>query len=131
MLSVAVDLNDESEQLKQYRNYQSFDYLKINSRSKEFASYCKNHFDLCLIDGDHSFEGVLSDFSLIRDSTKINVFHDITSKACPGTTNFWQLLKVFYGPDKHSIYEFTDQYEDTIDRGPFLGIGVVVHNDRL
>jgi hypothetical protein len=121
--ALAVDLIEQSELLKQYHECRDFEYFQGDSTGAEFAALIRNRrYDLALIDGDHSFEGVLKDFKVMRDC-RVLVFHDIRSQACPGTTAFWTALQYFL-THEGQFHEFVDQYSD-VAGGPFLGIGVV------
>jgi hypothetical protein len=114
--ALAVDLIPEPDLLKGYHRYREFDYFEGDSKTLK-----PNHFDLALIDGDHFFPGVLADFTLMRDRANTLVFHDITSRACPGTTSFWACAKAML---PHYVFiEFTGQYT-SVD-GPYLGIGIM------
>lgn len=121
--STAIDIIDPSQNLNNYCNDNNFtNYLKLNSQSQEFSNFIKNKkFDLCLIDGDHSYEGVKNDYNMCKGHCKIFAFHDIVSDACPGVVKFWNELKT---TEKGEFYEFTDQYEEV--KGTFLGLGVYV-----
>jgi hypothetical protein len=126
--ALAVDLIEQSELLEHYHQYRDFEYFQGNSAGAEFATLIGNRrYDLALIDGDHSFDGVLKDFDVMRDC-RVLVFHDIRSKPCPETTTFWTSLRYFLKNDKR-FFEFVDQYCD-VDGGPFLGIGVMVSDDE-
>ncbi len=121
--ALAVDLIDESELLRQYHRHREFEYFQGNSADTEFTAFMADrHYDLVLIDGDHSFSGALKDFDVMRGARTI-AFHDIMSRACPDLTIFWNSVRYFL-KSGHEFHEFTEQYEDVSD-GPFLGIGVM------
>ncbi|NBS69628.1 class I SAM-dependent methyltransferase [bacterium] len=110
----AVDIIDSP-----VSEYEGGTFLKMDSKSPEFREWMSSKiFDLVLIDGDHSYEGVLNDYSLVKDRARIIVFHDIVNDACPGVVQLWNEIKHNY---EH--YEFTDQYADV--KGKYLGIGVL------
>lgn len=75
--------------------------------------------DLILIDGDHTYNGVKTDFEIsLQFNPKYVVFHDIKSIVCPGVVKFWNEIK-----ENYKYYEFIDQYDDV--NGEFLGIGII------
>ena len=124
--SVAVDLH--TSPVKKYTtNHTGFEFLKMNSRSESFANFAaQNWFDLIFIDGDHSYQGVRDDFNAVKRSSRIFVFHDITSTPCPGVAKFWAELKATGEYDTH---EFTEQYPEVTKRTggkKYLGIGVAI-----
>jgi hypothetical protein len=125
--SVAVDIIDSP--VKEYCTPQAkAEFLKMNSQSPAFKEYIKkNKFDLVFIDGDHSYEGVKSDYHISKDSGNIFVFHDISSDVCPGVVQFWNELKTTEADD-YDFFEFVDQYEDVLrdTNQRFLGIGVAI-----
>jgi hypothetical protein len=123
--ALAVDLIDESELLKQYHQYRDFQYFQGNSTGPEFVNMMTDrHYGLVFIDGDHSIDGILNDFDIMRGSDVV-VLHDIHSpQACPGTTNFWHSLR-YFRRHEGQFHVFLDQYFDVED-GPFMGIGVMV-----
>jgi predicted O-methyltransferase YrrM len=52
--------------------------------------------DFLFIDGDHSYEGVKSDFQMYRDLVSNNgliAFHDIVNEEWPGVGRFWREIK--------------------------------------
>jgi hypothetical protein len=124
--AVAVDLIPEPRLIADIRCYLPVQYLQTNSTSNDFKLFMrKNNFDLALIDGDHSFEGITRDYELVYDNTAITVFHDINSIRCPGTTYFWRVLRVASRGTQVKTHEFIDTYPDVPAVGPFLGIGCV------
>jgi hypothetical protein len=78
--------------------------------------------DMVLIDGDHSFNGALSDHVTVREHASIIVHHDIASDACPDTTNMWRCLQSLE-PD-FEFATFDAQYPSV--NGSFLGIGAMM-----
>ena len=125
--SVAVDIID-SPVLNYCMLNNETQFIKVNSQSQEFAGYMKNNkFDLIFIDGDHSYEGVKSDYEICKNSGKIYVFHDIVNSVCPGVVTFWNELKI-NEQNAYDFYEFTEQYEDVWNdtHQTFLGIGVAI-----
>jgi hypothetical protein len=97
----------------------------VHGTSGTFANkYPSKPIDLLLIDGDHSYEGVKHDFDVLAEKSKIIVFHDICSVACPGVARFWQEIKAQY---PNNVTEFVDQYNEVPNS--YLGIGVLVKTD--
>jgi hypothetical protein len=54
--------------------YPSVAFKKINSKELKVTE----KIDFCLIDGDHSYEGVKSDFIKVKEHAKLIAFHDIS-----------------------------------------------------
>jgi hypothetical protein len=69
-------------------------FLYIDSTSSAFSEYVKSQrYDLVLIDGDHSYRGVSSDFNTIKTLTRFCSFHDIVNISCPAVSVFWNSVK--------------------------------------
>lgn len=91
------------------------------------ADYAGREFDLCLIDGDHSFDAVSADFERIGRKAKLCAFHDINDKLVGeyppnngGVPRFWRQLKAEI--KDREFHEFLYQSRnDTV-----MGIGVAV-----
>ena len=96
--------------------------------SMDFAtsSRCPATIDLLFVDGDHSYEGVKADFEALGPRSRVVVFHDIVSDACPGVVRFWREIAAAF-PDCRTA-EFVDQY-DSVTAGSFLGIGVLFKDE--
>lgn len=123
---VAVDIID-SPVLEYCKQNAGASFMKCDSSSPEFKNYLTDkQFDLVLIDGDHSYTGVVADFQLIRDKAGIVVFHDIFSSVCPGVVQCWQEVKQM--TDIYDFHEFVDQYDEVVRATgcTYLGIGVAV-----
>ena len=112
------DIIPISDVLKEYSQYQDFKYINKSSFNLQGEDVNIN-VDLILIDGDHSYEGVKTDFEVcLKFNPKYVVFHDISSSVCPGVVKFWNEIKSNY-----THYEFIDQYDSV--NGKFLGIGLI------
>jgi Methyltransferase domain len=120
--AIAVDLTPPAI-LDQWRRPE-VSFVQVDSHSTAFAELVRQHapIDLALIDGDHSEEGVRSDFEMLRPFSRILAFHDIAQEyGFPGVGRVWRSLKETC-TDEYEFQEFTDQYPELL--GPRLGIGV-------
>lgn len=103
--------------------------LIINSRTIDFKNFIikKGPFDLVLIDGDHSYEGCLSDFEIMKNHAKMLAFHDIVGMGVPGVMQVWQEVKLKYNGE-FEFYEFIDQYSEVFNetKKTWLGIGLAI-----
>lgn len=101
-------------------------YHLASSLSQEgVALIQQRHWDLTLIDGDHSYAGCKGDYEAVRDHVKLIALHDIVSDVCPGVTQTWKEIKSVV-PARRT-FEFTEQYAEVVNRtgNQFLGIGLV------
>ena len=106
------------------REYAAARFRKLDSAGAPFAELLAKApaWDLVLIDGDHSYDGVRRDFDLVRNrTTRYIVLHDIASDepSCAGVRRFWREVR-----DQFETHEFVEQYDD-VD-GSYFGIGVIV-----
>lgn len=132
--AVAID-NWPREALHEYAGmHPAVEYL-VESSSGPSASkiLTSEAFDLVLIDGDHSLEGVRHDLSLSRGSAKYLAFHDIVNVYTPGPQQVWHEVRQEAASSGMPFWEFTDQYDDVLlrERGSLMGIGLVGTSERL
>jgi len=101
-LEYAKFIRQKSDDFEYIRNYlkKHIDNVEFyNSDSKLFLDSNDNMYDVIFIDGDHTYEGVKSDFiKSIRHINKggIVIFHDIISVGSPGVAQFWNEFKFKY-----------------------------------
>jgi hypothetical protein len=74
--------------------------LPVSFSSRTSAGFAGQRFDLCFIDGDHSYAGVRADYFHVGQYATLAVFHDINGHepsgghhAEGGVPRFWQELK--------------------------------------
>ena len=75
-------------------------FFDMDSTKPEFTDWLKGlSYDVILVDGDHSFEGCLWDFSQCTRSLKKDgwiILHDITSDSCPGVGEVFEFGKKIF-----------------------------------
>jgi predicted O-methyltransferase YrrM len=77
------------KKLNKYNN--TYHYLKGNSQTLNMVSKLKeltDEIDILFIDGDHSYQGVMNDYSLYEGLVKKGgyiIFDDYRDEGCPGT----------------------------------------------
>ena len=123
---MACDLIDESDILKEYRDYSNFEYIKANSQDEGLKNVIGDNVEMIFIDGDHTYDGCYNDWKLFDSNinTKHIVFHDIDSVSCLGVGTIWQDIKK---DSRFEYREFIQQYpiDDIPSKNKFLGIGVL------
>jgi len=117
--AVAVDMIDSPimrDYLSRHDEGSHCEYRIMSSRSREFLEQVASQpYDLCLIDGDHTYRGVLNDFLAVRGTARYLAFHDVVSSACPGVVKLWAEFKAFQSADR--VVDFTAQYDEVTSRG--------------
>jgi predicted O-methyltransferase YrrM len=101
----SIDIDPKCADL--FKDHPNWTFLHANSQNfSEVCALIPYHIDLLLIDGDHSYEGVKSDFTYhqnVREGGYV-VLHDIAPEAKPdgctdcswpgdGVKRFWEELK--------------------------------------
>jgi len=123
--STACDLIEMSPTLRKYYDIsKTVDYWTGSSRTEAFKKFAlEKSPEFVFIDGDHSYAGVKSDFSIFENNkeTKYIVLHDIVNQACPGVVKMWNEIKA---DSRFETREFTKQYLSV--PGTFLGIGIAI-----
>jgi predicted O-methyltransferase YrrM len=111
-------INQKVEEIEFISDFLSSEIEEVrffNSRSSEYLLKCETKYDVIFIDGDHSYEGVKSDYlnclPLVNEGG-IMIFHDIVSIGAPGVVKFWNEFK-----NKHKNKEFI--YSNTCGMGIF------------
>jgi hypothetical protein len=126
-----IDVRPPSLLIDQYAKTREFAYITDKSSALYHHLDPKTHFDLVLVDGDHSRKGVMEDFLLVKDKANIIAFHDIVNFLTPGAVEAWLDLKSQHA-DEFDFFEFTQQYAELTSKQPenqLLGIGVAVKKD--
>lgn len=111
------------------------DYLALQPKAMHVADFSHSHvgrsaiasrfWDHALIDGDHSFDGCMTDFLLLKDRAKRVAFHDIVSDTNPGVVQVWETIRSV--TPARRIFEQTQQYTEVAARSGqnLMGLGVV------
>lgn len=105
VLTIDIKHHDNFDLLKQ--KYPNYNYIICDSTSNDTINYLKSlniKFDFIFIDGDHSYDGVKSDylkFKQFLDSDGYLGFHDIVSSVENRSNNihvekFWNEIKEQY-----------------------------------
>lgn len=98
----------EIDYIKDYLSQDIEDVQFNNMDSKAYLSDCIYKYDVIFIDGDHSYEGVKTDYQhalpLMNDNG-IMIFHDIASVGAPGVVNFWKEIKTQH---RHEEFIFSN-----------------------
>lgn len=114
-----VDIKDSLFEFDRVREIIPTLHKEIPKTSDDFVGEA---YDFCFIDADHSYEGMMADWSNVgRYSKKLLVFHDIYAHEYDeyngGTVRGWQEIKEIIGQD--NIREFS-KFPNR-----WMGIGVV------
>ena len=128
----AVDINPQhiSNSTKELFTATNITFIHAQDSSKLRSLIVDAPFDVCFVDGDHSFDGVLTDFVRYAPICDLMMFHDIADYRIMkngfggngyGVPGFWQLLLNHTQPER--IRQFFMRLGSP--RARFFGIGVV------
>jgi methyltransferase family protein len=122
--ALAVDLGPTPLLFRRWKRPE-VSFAAMNSHSPAFAALLRDQgpFDLALIDGDHSEEGVRQDFETVRPHARMLALHDIVEEAHAGVGRVWSAIREEYA-DEYEFREFTAQYPE-LDWAR-LGIGLAI-----
>jgi hypothetical protein len=127
--AVAVDVMNVRSLRRYSRDRPEARFVRESSRSDRFRAMLREHgpFDLALIDGDHRYEAVLSDWETVRGHARLVAFHDIVDSLSPGVQRVWREVRERHAGE-YDFLEFTEQYGEVRERtgNTYLGIGLAV-----
>jgi predicted O-methyltransferase YrrM len=122
-LDAGTHIEHYKSRIRLFEKFADTDTEFVISNSHEESTYDKikncikdKKIDFLLIDGDHSYDGVKSDFHMYSDLVSDNgiiAFHDIVNEEWPGVGKFWREIESEY--DTTEIIEHPER----------LGIGVI------
>jgi hypothetical protein len=120
------------------KRYDTYDILPICKLNDIFIKYklpinykvgspdfiindVNKYYDVVFIDGDHSYNGIKSDFNNFGKNCKFVSFHDINDYFCQGVVEFWKELKTTY--QNNIFHEFTMHPNNF----KLMGFGIMVN----
>ncbi|MDC0357565.1 class I SAM-dependent methyltransferase [Oligoflexia bacterium] len=117
--------------VKHVEGYPLWDKLNISYEQTTSEQYRGACFDLCFIDGDHSYQSVKGDFDNVGQYANVCVLHDINEELCPDVGVFWKELKDL----KNSSWK-ASEILDHSEGAQVMGIGILErknegHFDRV
>lgn len=93
--------------------------------SQFFTQFRPYPIDLILIDGDHSYSGVVQDWIMATGRAKIIAFHDIVNEVTPGVTKLWNEVK---NSRFYHCFEYIEQYG--LSR-KYMGMGLLIQKQIM
>ncbi len=132
---VAVDLRYAPGVGRYVRRTPAAEQWLVDTRSSEFRARCRSlaPVGLVLIDGDHSYDGCLTDFETVHGYADLIAFHDIVDLEARDVARVWSEVQRRHA-DEYEFAEFIEQYRENDERHPgrpFFGIGVAVRRAPL
>lgn len=124
-LCIGIDIKPPTNQIKEMSDRGEVVYIKGDSfrlaTIENVSDVLANRpLDLCLIDGDHRYSSIESDWGHYGQRAKYCMFHDIYAHNVPDVSRFWnEKIKPNY-----KTIEFDQTYEG---HEPHFGIGVVIN----
>jgi cephalosporin hydroxylase len=104
--------------------------ITADSASATFRAVARSReWDVAFIDGDHSYEGCLTDFETVHGYARTIAFHDIVDSLAVDVPRVWERMKREHART-YEFAEFTAQYPDVAGGRTYLGIGVATRRDR-
>jgi hypothetical protein len=94
--AVGVDMKNSPSVVKYANENAHAHFIRSDSRSilPALSEMGMESVDLIYIDGDHSYDGVKSDYDLaLQLNPKYILFHDIQDPGCPGVQQFWSEIR--------------------------------------
>lgn len=82
IVTIDPDNNSLAKAIEQFKEFNISNYIEIiplNSHEGISKALESNTFDVAFIDGDHSYEGVKSDYLMLKHHVPYLLFHDTSS----------------------------------------------------
>ncbi len=122
--ALAVDLGPTPLLFRRWKR-PGVGFAAVDSHTPAFERVLARHgpFDLAMIDGDHSEEGVRADLEAVLPRARMIALHDIVEPVWPGVGRVWASLRSQHA-DEYCFHEFIAQYPGQVT--PRLGIGLAI-----
>jgi hypothetical protein len=108
--------------VRQFYDYPVWKELGISYQETDSSTFAGQQFDLCFIDGDHSYSSLKADYENTGRIANICMIHDINEELCPDVERFWKELKERSPNQTYEFMEHPDGFK-------VMGIGAVLQND--
>lgn len=121
LVSYAIDINPYGNIFLEYSKItNNINFIRADSTDPNLWYNLPNTIDIILIDGNHNYDYVLSDYqNALYKKPKILLFHDINNQLCPGVVKLWQ--NIIQNKIKN-----IDYYEFITDNCYYFGLGVYI-----
>jgi methyltransferase family protein len=125
--AIAVDIIDCPSMARYMVMNPRARFWHIDSRSSELSTRLDalGGVDLAFIDSHHEEAQCRDEVARLLPRANMIALHDIANVRCPGIGRVWHELTQLSG---YEHFEFVEQYDE---RGPFMGIGLLVRRDRM